>query len=123
MSEFLQSAGRGLIAGDFNPVLNEDTFLLMSSGLVDAWTALRPGELGYTWGVDGKRRYPPKRMDKVALLGLEARSIEVFEPRAVAGLRRETAPVDVDGSGQTGSSEDVVWSDHCAVVCSFGLGK
>lgn len=125
MSEFLHCAGRGLVAGDFNPVLDEDALLITSNGLTDAWTALRPGELGYTWGVDGKERYPPKRMDKVALLGLQPRCIEIFEPQPVAGLcDRENAPVDVDRQpGQTRVAKDVVCSDHHAVCCSFALGE
>ncbi|KAJ6188500.1 hypothetical protein N7519_003408 [Penicillium mononematosum] len=73
VSSFLRSAGRGLVAGDFNPVLDEDAVLIETNGLTDSWAVLRPEEPGYTWGADGKKRFPPNRMDKVALLGLEAR--------------------------------------------------
>lgn len=46
---FLRSAGRGLVAGDFNPVLDEDVILIETNGLTDAWVVLRPEEPGYTW--------------------------------------------------------------------------
>ncbi|KAJ5806868.1 hypothetical protein N7474_010460 [Penicillium riverlandense] len=48
VSPFLRSAGRGLVAGDFNQVLDEDATLLEKNGLVDAWTTLHPEEPGYT---------------------------------------------------------------------------
>ncbi|OBT77035.1 hypothetical protein VF21_02928 [Pseudogymnoascus sp. 05NY08] len=83
MASTLRSAERGLVAGDFNPVLPEDKTLVEENGLVDAWQELRDGEDGFTWGIDGKQAYPPNRMDKVALLGLVVRDIEVMDPGTV----------------------------------------
>ncbi|KAJ6160239.1 hypothetical protein N7497_004776 [Penicillium chrysogenum] len=122
VSSFLRSAGRGLVAGDFNPVLDEDAALVETNGLTDAWATLRPEEPGYTWGADGKQRFPPNRMDKVALLGLEARGIRILEAQPVGGL---------DGQQDTPSdaaipyfhTQPMLWSDHHGLICSFGLGE
>ncbi|KFY22641.1 hypothetical protein V493_06446 [Pseudogymnoascus sp. VKM F-4281 (FW-2241)] len=107
----LCSAERGIIAGDFNPVLPEDKTLVEENGLVDAWQELRKGDDGFTWGIDGKQAYPPIRMDKVALLGLVARDIEVMDPGTVVELGPENA-------AQGGA---VPWSDHSGLRCTFGL--
>ncbi|KAJ5196128.1 hypothetical protein N7449_006607 [Penicillium cf. viridicatum] len=79
VASFLRSAGCGLVAGDFNPVLDEDAALIETNGLTDAWIAIRPEEPGYTWGADGKQRFPPNRIDKIAMLSLKARRIEILE--------------------------------------------
>ena len=124
VSSFLRSAGRGLVAGDFNPVLDEDAALIETNGLTDAWAALRPEDPGYTWGADGKQRFPPNRMDKVALLGLEAREISILEAQPVGELdgqqdtRSDANIPDFQQSQITG----MLWSDHHALLCSFRLG-
>lgn len=45
---YLRAAGRGVVAGDFNPVLEQDEELVGVNGLVDAWARLKPGAPGYT---------------------------------------------------------------------------
>ncbi|CAI7644458.1 unnamed protein product [Penicillium glandicola] len=125
VSSFLRSAGRGLVAGDFNPVLEEDAVLVETNRLTDAWMAIRPEEPGYTWGADGKQRFPPNRMDKVALLGLKAREIDIFEPRRVwksDGLQGTQNDTDTLESQQT-QSTGIPSSDHHALLCSFELGE
>jgi tyrosyl-DNA phosphodiesterase 2 len=109
----LRSADRGVVAGDFNPVLPEDKTLVEENGLVDAWQELRKGEDGFTWGIDGKAAYPPNRMDKVALLGLVVRDIEVMDPGTVVEPGGEDA-------GQ-GGGRLLPWSDHSGLRCTFGL--
>jgi tyrosyl-DNA phosphodiesterase 2 len=47
---YLRAAGRGVVAGDFNPVKLEDVDLTAKNGLVDCWMELRPGAEGFTWG-------------------------------------------------------------------------
>lgn len=41
---------------------------------------LHPGEIEYTWGIDGKKPFPPSRVHKTAMLGLRAKEIEVINP-------------------------------------------
>ncbi|KAI1844344.1 hypothetical protein JX266_009438 [Neoarthrinium moseri] len=60
--------GRGVIAGDWNTVMEEDMVLAQKNNLIDAWEYLHPGEDGFTWGLDGKGEpFPPGRLDKVAV--------------------------------------------------------
>ncbi|OQE47497.1 hypothetical protein PENCOP_c001G08508 [Penicillium coprophilum] len=123
VSSFLRSAGRGLVAGDFNPVLEEDAALIESNGLTDAWIALRAEEPGYTWGADGKQRFPPNRMDRVALLGLKARGIEILEAQRVGesdGQQNPQSDTNIPESQETQSTV-TPWSDHHGLLCSFGL--
>lgn len=98
----LRSAGRGIIAGDFNPVLPSDNALLQENGLTDAWVELRPGEPGITCGMDGKEPFPPNRMDKVAALGVRVRDIDILLPGHIGGGM-------------------LAWSDHSGLRCSFTL--
>lgn len=110
-------AGRGVIAGDWNPVSEEDTALVERNRLVDAWERLRPGEDGYTWGLDGKTEpFPPGRLDKVAVLGLKPLDTQVLHP--------ETLP-EAGGSGgvtKAGNNREVVpWSDHSGLFCRFAI--
>jgi len=76
--------GGGLIAGDFNAISSEDHGLLDKNGLVDAWVALhgRKGLDGATWGVERERHHGlgPRRLDKVAMLGAEAKDMEILHP-------------------------------------------
>lgn len=76
----LRSAGRGVVAGDFNSVLPSDETLVQDNGLVDSWVAIRPGEPGFTWGVDGKEPFPPNRMDKICTVGLKVQAVEILSP-------------------------------------------
>ncbi|KAJ5164304.1 Endonuclease/exonuclease/phosphatase [Penicillium coprophilum] len=123
VSSFLRSAGRGLVAGDFNPVLEEDAVLIESNGLTDAWIALRAEEPGYTWGADGKQRFPPNRMDRVALLGLKARGIEILEAQRVGESDEEQNPQTDTNTPESQETQSTVtlWSDHHGLLCSFGL--
>lgn len=72
----------GLIAGDFNAISSDDHGLLDTNGLVDAWVALHGGEDGATWGVGVERedRLTAGRLDKVAMLRVEATDMEVMRP-------------------------------------------
>lgn len=101
VTSFLRSADCGLVAGDFNPVQEEDATLIQENGLVDAWLELRQEESGFTWGVDGKAPFPPNRMDRVATVGLKPLDIEVMHPEAI----RERLP----------------WSDHSGLKYSFEI--
>ncbi|KAJ5686541.1 hypothetical protein N7536_009160 [Penicillium majusculum] len=125
VSSFLRSAGCGLIAGDFNPVLDEDAALVETNGLTDAWMALRSEEPGYTWGADGKQRFPPNRMDKIAMLGLKARGIDILEARRVGELEgRQDTQIDMNiPEDQQTEPTAALWSDHHGLLCYFGLGE
>ncbi|KAJ5720113.1 endonuclease/exonuclease/phosphatase family protein [Penicillium malachiteum] len=105
VSSLLRSAGQGLIAGDFNPVLDEDVDLLEKNDLVDAWTSLRPGESGFTWGLDGEQPFPPIRLDKVGTIGLRAHRINTLEPKRLEG------PQHSEGCR--------LWSDHHGLLYYF----
>ncbi|CAJ2514032.1 Uu.00g021510.m01.CDS01 [Anthostomella pinea] len=107
VASLLRSAGHGVVAGDFNPVLPGDDSLIRDNDLVDVWAELRGNEPGFTWGIDGNEPFPPNRMDKVAMLGLRALEIEVMHPEMVK------PPQDV--------GEGVPWSDHSGLRCSFAL--
>ena len=103
----------GIIAGDFNAVTAEDQELLEKNGLVDTWLALHGrGNLdAATWGVGVGRRdgRGPRRLDKVAMVGLEACKMEVLRP----GFIRSPIP--------GGESIDSPWSDHCGLRCTFTI--
>lgn len=104
-AEMLRDTGKGLIAGDFNPVLPEDNTLVADNGLVDAWVKLHDSEPGFTWGVDGKQAFPPGRLDKITMLGLQPHEIEVIHPGVIEK--------EEFGVGQ------VPWSDHSGLRCTF----
>lgn len=114
VSSFLRAAGRGLVAGDFNPLLEEDSQILERNDLTDVWKSLRSEEPGYTWGEDGDQPFPPNRLDKVAMLGLTPYSIETLKPGRLGDLNKFKPQ-------QAGPIEYVPWSDHHALLCSFGL--
>ncbi|OJJ99166.1 hypothetical protein ASPACDRAFT_43828 [Aspergillus aculeatus ATCC 16872] len=117
VASLLRTAGRGLVAGDFNPVLDEDDELLEFNGLTDVWASLRSKEPGYTWGVDGQQPYPPNRLDRVGTLGLKASTIQVLEPRRFGDW-------DTPSFQQTKPAEEApFWSDHHGLLCSFGLAE
>ena len=116
-TSFLRSAGRGIVAGDFNPVLPEDATLVEENGLVDAWAELKPDDPGFTWGIDGKQPFPPNRMDKIAAFGLRLQGVDVHHPGTAEG----TAAAGQDGGQEHGTTEGVPWSDHSGVSCTFRL--
>ena len=125
ISKFLRSAGRGLAAGDFNPVLEEDATLLERNGLTDAWSALYPEQPGYTWGTDGKQPFPANRLDKVALFGLRPHNIKVVEAKRLNNLEAQpTSQVDTnqpEGQPSEDLENNPPLSDHHALLCSFAL--
>jgi tyrosyl-DNA phosphodiesterase 2 len=102
--------GRGIIAGDFNATTAEDEGLVDENGLEDVWVALHgrkePG--GVTWAPrrDGLQ---PRRLDKVAMMGLRATKIEVLRPGAI----------EVPRPGK--EDYEIGWSDHCGLRCSFKM--
>jgi tyrosyl-DNA phosphodiesterase 2 len=107
----LRSAGRGMVAGDFNPVLPADDTLVQDNGLVDPWVELHPSDPGFTWGVDGKEPFPPNRMDRIAVVGLRVQEVEVLSPGSI---------IKGDHVGELGDKV-VAWSDHSGPRCSFKL--
>jgi tyrosyl-DNA phosphodiesterase 2 len=119
VASYLRSADAGLAAGDFNPVLPEDEELVEKNDLVDAWEVLRPGEPGFTWGHKSKQRYPPKRMDKIAMLNLDAKEIDVLDPGYVSYEAAEKGHVVMLFSRR--SKDALPCSDHSGLVCSFTL--
>jgi tyrosyl-DNA phosphodiesterase 2 len=77
----------GIIAGDFNAISPEDDGLIDKNELVDAWVALhgRADPDGATWGVGVERRdgLGPRRLDKVAMMSLRAKKMEVLRPSSI----------------------------------------
>jgi tyrosyl-DNA phosphodiesterase 2 len=102
----------GLIVGDFNSVTDEDHKLIEENNLEDAWLKLHgntnPGE---TWNVGRRRdsRHGPTRLDKVAMVGLVAESMQLMHPLSIEIPR----PGGVFGQIQ--------WSDHSGLRCKFSL--
>ena len=107
--------GGGIIAGDFNAVSHEDDVLVNKNGLVDAWVALhgRTNTDGAAWGVGVRRRdklqHGRGRLDKVAMMGLEAKEMEVLLPGSIEVPRPGEKPVELP------------WSDHCGLKCTFTI--
>ncbi|KDQ20113.1 hypothetical protein BOTBODRAFT_27528 [Botryobasidium botryosum FD-172 SS1] len=116
-AEHLRAQGVGCIAGDFNALSTEDATLSEDLGLVDAWKALNPEtgdqeKLGHTWGVQKEEPYPPKRLDRVACLGLEVMGMGILPCGVIA--------VDVsDEDEDEDEVEEVLWSDHCGLWVEF----
>ncbi|EUC50568.1 hypothetical protein COCMIDRAFT_32089 [Bipolaris oryzae ATCC 44560] len=110
-TSYLSTAGRGIIGGDFNPVLPEDDGLVYANYLIDAWECIHPNDAGHTWGVYGEHVFPPNRFDKVTLFNLT--------PSAMGILR--TSEVESHGekmsAGGTKLAEKVQFSDHFGVWC------
>ncbi|ROV86869.1 hypothetical protein VMCG_10808 [Cytospora schulzeri] len=117
--------GRGLIAGDFNPVSDEDARLVAENGLLDVWEALHPGEDGFTWGLDGTGSpFPPGRLDKVTMLGLKPTRIDIIHPGMVsrnARTREGSTSQEDEQKGTLVTEERIPWSDHSGLFSSFGL--
>lgn len=130
VASLLRCTNRGLVAGDFNPVLPEDDTLVADNHLVDAWLELRGNESGFTWGVDGQAPFPPARLDKVALLGLRPHSMDLVHPEKIKLRLQEPEEGPVPGNDFVVSDESrktqedgqaVPWSDHSGLKCSFAL--
>lgn len=115
-ASLLQSAGRGLIAGDFNPVLPEDDALITDHGLIDAWVQTHGTESGFTWGIDGKAPFPPARLDKIAVTGLDVQEVTIEHPGIMEPLRPPRSLEQVANNGQN-MSKPLCWSDHCGLRC------
>jgi tyrosyl-DNA phosphodiesterase 2 len=108
--------GGGILAGDFNAINPEDDGLIDKNELVDAWVALhgrdrRADPDGATWGVGVERRggLGPGRLDKVAMMGLKAKEMEVLRPGHIEVPRPGEKPVEIP------------WSDHCGLRCTFTI--
>ena len=106
----------GILAGDFNAISPEDDGLVDKNELVDAWVALhgrgqRADPDGATWGVGVERRRGQGlgRLDKVAMMGLKAKEMEVLRP----------GHIEVPRPGE--KSVEIPWSDHCGLKCTFTI--
>jgi len=103
----------GLIGGDFNSISPGDDELVDKNGLVDAWLALHGSTDpdAPTWGVGRGREVglKPKRLDKVAMMGLRAEEMEILPQ----GL------IEVPKPG--GDSALLEWSDHSGLRCVFTI--
>ena len=116
-ASYLSAAGRGIIAGDFNPVLPEDDDLVRTNGLTDAWAHLHPNDPGHTWGVYGEQSFSPNRLDKVALFNLSPSGMGILQTTEL-GLCGEKTSVDVTESGSKPH-----FSDHFGLWCDVGWAE
>ena len=123
----LHSAGRGVVAGDFNPVLPADDTLVAENRLVDAWAELHPNENGYTWGLDGREPFPPGRLDKMATVGLRAQEIEIIHPGVLpeseGSDKIDKTQLDSDKGDDDQATELIPWSDHSGLRCIFNVAE
>ena len=103
----------GIVAGAFNAISPEDDGLVDKNELVDAWVALhgRADPDGATWGVGVERRdgLGPGRLDKVAMMELKAKEMEVLRPGSI----------EVPRPGE--KLFEIPWSDHCGLRCTFTI--
>lgn len=113
LANVLREPRCSVIAGDFNAISPEDDGLVDENGLVDAWVAFhgRADPNGATWGVGVERRdgLGPGRLDKVAMIGLNSKEMEVLRP----GL------IELPRPGE--KSVEIPWSDHCGLRCTFTI--
>jgi tyrosyl-DNA phosphodiesterase 2 len=107
-ASYLRAAGRGIVAGDFNPVLPEDNDLVRANDLTDAWVSLHPNDPGHTWGVYGEQSFPPNRFDKIALFNLRSPSMDILQTSEIV----ENTSADVTESGSKAH-----FSDHLGIWC------
>lgn len=114
----LRDAGCGLVAGDFNAVLPDEQTLVMDNGLVDAWTEARGPADGNTWGTDRKRRYPSRRLDKVAITGLDVEAIDVLRPGVISSHPMGWGDDSGDEPNTHRPQIIVPWSDHSGLQCT-----
>lgn len=79
---------------------------------------------GYTWGTNGKQKFPPARLDKVALLNMTARGIQVLEAapliETVTNLA-QSEPGAKDRAGEAAEGGNLPVSDHNGLVCSLEI--
>lgn len=121
------SVDYGLVAGDFNPVSAEDATVIPENGLVDAWEATHPGEDGFTWGLPGSGTpFPPGRFDKVAVVGLRPKNVDVIPVGLVSMVAElgEIGPPQGEGKCGPATRDDcgqIPWSDHSGVLASLEL--
>jgi tyrosyl-DNA phosphodiesterase 2 len=116
-ASYLSAAGRGIIAGDFNPVLPEDDDLVRTNNLTDAWAHLHPTDPGHTWGVYGEQCFPPNRLDKVALCNLTPLGMGVLQTSELRFYNVKTT-VDVTEPGS-----EAHFSDHFGLWCDVGWAE
>ncbi|KAI1912118.1 hypothetical protein LOZ12_002160 [Ophidiomyces ophidiicola] len=120
VASYLRATGHGLIGGDFNPVLPGDDDLVSSNGLVDVWSRIYPNKPGFTWGIDGKQRFPPHRLDKVVVVGLQSIGISILPPGTCMSKNRCELSQVLQNSKEGHHAELLVpWSDHCGLLYSF----
>ena len=64
----------------------------------------------HTWGVDAKLRegVQPGRLDKVVMMGLTPKNIEVLRPGSIRVSEPDRKIL-------------VPWSDHCGLKCTFAI--
>lgn len=102
-----------IIGSDFNPISPEDDDLIDKNELVDAWVAFlgRADPGGATWdiGVERWDGLGPRRLDKVAMMSLKAKEMEVLRPGPIEVPRPSEKPVKIP------------WSDHCRLRCTFTI--
>jgi tyrosyl-DNA phosphodiesterase 2 len=78
--DLLKSASCGLVARDFNAILPEDESLVADYGLEDAWAKTYGGESGFIRVIDCKAPFPPARLDKIAITGINVEDVEIMHP-------------------------------------------
>ncbi|CAA9963793.1 Endonuclease/Exonuclease/phosphatase family protein [Pyrenophora teres f. maculata] len=113
-ASYLSAVGRGIIAGDFNPVLPEDDDLVRTNDLIDAWAHLHPNNPGYTWGVYGEQSFPPNRLDKVALFNLTPSGMGILQTSELGFCGEKTS------AGLKESFSKAHFSDHLGLWCDIG---
>ena len=116
-ASYLGAAGRGIIAGDFNPLLPEDDDIVRTNNLTDAWEHLHPNSPGHTWGVYGEQSFPPNRLDKVALFNLCPLGMGILQTSEL-DFCGEAMSVDITESGSKAH-----FSDHLGLWCDVGWAE
>jgi tyrosyl-DNA phosphodiesterase 2 len=114
LTNYLREPGcvHGIIAGDFNAVRPEDEKLVdKRKGLLDAWeelhgTAGPNGHVGCRRGTG--RGSTAGRLDKVVMMGLTPKDIEVLRPGSIR-------------VSESGREFSIPWSDHCGLKCTFAI--
>lgn len=105
-----------VVAGDFNAISPRDHELINENKLVDAWISIhglpknaQDKNGGNTWGVGVERKGGPTagRLDKVATVGIHAKTIELLQPGCIEVPRPGEEPVKIP------------WSDHHGLRFTF----
>ena len=77
------SVSDGIVCGDMNPIAPSDETLAEENGLLDAWEHRQNrDEDGVTWGYQPRRRFPPRRMDKI--LHTPSKDVKITDVRRLA---------------------------------------